>query len=299
MKIVVTGSLGHISLPLTKELVKKGHTVTVISSNAERQREIEALGAIAAIGSLEDVAFLTATFTGADAVYCMVPPTNYFDPQLDLLAHYKKLGHNYAQAIAQSGVKRVVNLSTIGAHLEKKSGILIGAHHVHNILNSLPSDVAITHLRPTSFYYNLYAYVEKIKSVGAIMVNYGTEATIPWVSPLDIAATIAEEFETPLIGRKVRYVASEELSGDETARILGEAIRKPDLKWVLVSDEQALSGLVAIGMNKQIAAGLIEMYASLQSGLLSEDYVQNRPAVMGKVKMAEFAKEFALAFQKK
>ncbi len=45
MKIILTGSLGNISKPLTKYLVGKGNTVTVISSKAERQKEIEALGA--------------------------------------------------------------------------------------------------------------------------------------------------------------------------------------------------------------------------------------------------------------
>jgi len=44
MKITITGSLGNISKSLTKELVQKGHQVTVISSNPERQKEIEALG---------------------------------------------------------------------------------------------------------------------------------------------------------------------------------------------------------------------------------------------------------------
>jgi uncharacterized protein YbjT (DUF2867 family) len=89
MKIIVTGSLGHIGKPLTQELAQNGHLVTVISSNPEKQRDIEALGAAAAIGSLEDVIFLTQTFTGADAVYTMVPPNNYFDHNLDLLAYYR------------------------------------------------------------------------------------------------------------------------------------------------------------------------------------------------------------------
>ena len=74
MKIIVTGSLGHISKPLTQELVQKGHSVTVISSSPQKQKEIEALHAKAAIGTAEDIDFLTTTFTGADAVYCMVPP---------------------------------------------------------------------------------------------------------------------------------------------------------------------------------------------------------------------------------
>ena len=293
MKIIVTGSLGHISKPLTIELLQKAHKVVVISSNPEKQKEIEALGATAAIGSLEDVEFLIKSFTEADAVYCMIPPNNYFDQNFDLIEYYGRLGTNYATAIKQSGVKRVINLSTFGAHLQKDSGILLGAHNVQNILNELPSDVSITHMRPTSFYYNLYGYLDMIKNQGAIITNYGTQTKIPWVSPLDIAAAVAEEFTTPFSGRKIRYVASEELTGEETARILGAAIGKPDLKWILATNEQVLTGLLGVGMNKEIAAGLVEMYASLQNGLLSEDYFNNKPAVMGKVKLKDFAIEFA------
>ncbi|RZL56215.1 MAG: NAD-dependent dehydratase, partial [Pedobacter sp.] len=62
MKMIITGSFGNISKPLTKELIEKGHLVTVISSNQNRQADIELLGATAAIGSLEDVEFLTNTF---------------------------------------------------------------------------------------------------------------------------------------------------------------------------------------------------------------------------------------------
>ncbi len=297
MKVIVTGSLGNISKPLAKELVQKGHQVTAISSNQEKQKDIESLGATAAIGSLEDVDFLVSTFTDADAVYCMVPPNNYFDRNLDLLAYYRRLGNNYAQAIGQSGVKRVVNLSSIGAHLDQGSGILLGARNVEKILNELSSDVAITHMRPTSFYYNLFSYTAMIKAEGLIAANYGADDKIPWVSPIDIATAIAEEIVTPLVGRKVRYVASEELTGNETASILGVAIGKPDLKWIIITNEQMLSGLEAAGMNPQIAAGLVEMYAGLHSGLLAEDYYQNKPAVMGKVKLEDFAKEFAAAFE--
>lgn len=276
--------------------MQKGHTVTVISSKPEKQKDIEAIGAIAAIGTLEDVDFLVSTFTGSDAVYCMVPPNNYFDLSLDLIAYYRRIGNNYAQAIHQSGVKRVVNLSTFGAHLEKGSGILFGAHNVEKILNELSLEVAITHIRPTSFYYNLYGYVDTIKNQGFIAANYGGGKIIPWVSPIDIAAVIAEEIVTPFGGRKVRYVASEELTGNETASILGAAMGKPDLKWRIITNEQSLNDLKSAGMNPQIAAGLVEMYASLYSGLLAEDYYRNKPTVMGKIKLTDFAKEFADAF---
>jgi uncharacterized protein YbjT (DUF2867 family) len=301
MKITLTGSLGHISKPLTKELVQKGHAVTVISSNPEKQKDIEALGATAAIGSIEDVDFLTTAFTDADAVYCMVPPDNYFDPNLDLMAYYPRIANNYAQAIQQSGVNRVVYLSSIGAHLDKGSGIIIGHHKGEAIMNNLP-DVAITFMRPVGFYYNLYGFVPMIKSQGFIAANYGADEVLVWVSPIDIAAAIAEELETPFVPKgsirasnKVRYVASDELTGNETAAILGSAIDKPDLKWILIPGEQWQSGLEAAGMNPQIAAGLIEMFSAQHSGLLMEDYYRNKPT-LGKVKITDFAKEFAAVF---
>lgn len=295
MKIIITGSLGNISKPLATELAQKGHQVTIITSDAGKQKEIETLGAKAAIGSVEDAAFLTQTFTGADAVYCMIPRANYFDPNLDLDAFTRKIGNNYAEAIKNSGVKRVVFLSSVGAHLEKNSGIIQRYNEIEGVLNQL-SNVAITFMRPTSFFYNLLAYIPVIKNHGFIAANYGADKIIPWVSPNDIAEAIADEITTPLDGRKIRYVGSEELTGNETAEIIGNAIGKPDLKWVLTTDQETLDGLVNVGMQPKIAAGLVEMYAGLYNGLLAEDYFKNRPSVMGKTKMAEYAKEFATIY---
>jgi uncharacterized protein YbjT (DUF2867 family) len=298
MKIVVTGSLGHISKPLTKELVQKGHAVTVISSKPEKQKEIGSLGATAAIGSVEDADFLTATFTGADAVYTMVPPTNFFDPNLDLYAWCHRIGNNYAQAIRRSGTKRVVHLSSIGAHLEKDSGLILAHREVELILDKL-SGIAITFIRPVGFYYNLLGFIPMIKTQGLIAANYGAGEHLVWVSPIDIAAAVAEELTTtPSTNKKIRYIASDELTGHETASILGAAIGKPDLKWILISNEERQRILEAVGLNPKIAAGLVEMFASQHSGLLMEDYYRNKPK-LGNVKLTDFAKEFAAAFNQK
>ena len=296
MKIVLTGSLGHISLPLTKELVQKGHVVTVISSKADKQVEIEALGAKAAIGVVENADFLTTTFRGADAVYTMIPPGNYFNSDFDVMAHCKKLGNNFSQAIQQSGVKRVVHLSSIGAHMEKGSGLILFHKAVEDILDKLPN-VGITFMRPVGFYYNLYSFVPLIKRDGLIASNFGGDEMLIWVSPTDIASAIAEEIVTPLTGRKIIYVASDLLTGNETASILGKAIGKPDLKWFVIPDEQAKAGLIAAGMNPTIAAGMVEMYAAQRNGTLTEDYYRHPPNALGKVKLTDFAQEFANAFK--
>ncbi|MET0392135.1 MAG: NmrA family NAD(P)-binding protein [Chitinophagaceae bacterium] len=296
MKIIVTGSLGHISRPLTKELVQKGHAVTVISSNPDRQEEIEALGATAAIGMMEDVAFLAATFTGADIVYCMVPPALYTEP--DRVKFYRSIGSNYVQAIQQAGVKRVIHLSSYGADLDKGTGLILGAHFVEVMLNELPG-VAVTHMRPTYFYYNLFSFIGSIKAAGVMAANYGGDDKIVMVSPIDIAAAIAEEIELPATGHKIRYVASDSLTGHEIASIIGAAIGKPDLKWVVITDEQMRHAMESNGVPAKLAGDFIDMFASVRNGDLARDYHLHPPAVMGHVKLTDFVSEFAAAFNAK
>jgi uncharacterized protein YbjT (DUF2867 family) len=298
MKIVVTGSLGNISKPLTHELVQKGHLVTVISTKSERKEDIEAIGAKAAIGTMEDVEFLTSTFKGADIVYCMA--TNdmsvFFDPSFDIYAYYNQIGKNYQKAIAQSGVKRVIYLSTIGAHIEKGNGILRFHYDVESILNQLPDDVSIKFMRPVGFYTNIFREMETIKAQATIIQNYGGDDKEPWVSPLDIASAIADEIEKPFEGRTIRYIASEEISPNEIAKVLGEAIGVPNLKWQVIPDEELFNAWVAIGFNPEIAKGYIEMKAAQGTKVLYEDYYKNLP-VLGKTKFVNFAIDFAKVYK--
>lgn len=302
MNIVLTGSISNIGKPLTQELVKRGHTVTVISSSAERKNDIETLGAKAAIGSMLDTDFLAKTFKGADIVYLMetmdAAGGDMVDKDADPISVINTIGNNYRQAVEQSGVKHIVHLSSIGAHLKEGNGFLIFHFNVENILKQLPQYVIIKTIRPVGFYTNMMSFIDTIKSQGAIISNYGGDAKEPWVSPSDIAEVIADEMDEPFKGRTVRYVASDEISPDEIANVLGEAIGKPDLKWKVISNEQLLNNWLNIGMNEKIAKGFIEMQASQGNGKLYEDYNQHKP-VLGKIKLKDFASDFAAAYNKK
>ncbi|PIB34504.1 NAD-dependent dehydratase [Reichenbachiella sp. 5M10] len=299
MKIVLTGSLGRIGKPLTKSLVKIGHSVTVISSKTDRQKEIETLGAKAAIGSMQDVDFLSTTFKDADVVYLMIAWDaigNIFDKSIDFPTEFSKIASKYKQAVKQAGVKKVVHLSSIGAHTNQGIGSLSVYNGVEDIMNQLPTDVSIKFMRPVAFYPNLFRFMESIKTNGAIMQSYGGDKKEPWVSPLDIADAIVEEMEKPFDGRNSRYIASDEVSPNEVATILGEAIGNPDLKWQTVPAEELLRGVLASGMNEWVAKGFIEMQAAQGSGILYEDFYKNKPD-LGKVKMTDFVKEFAAVYK--
>jgi uncharacterized protein YbjT (DUF2867 family) len=162
MKYVITGGAGNISKPLSLSLLKAGHQVTVITRNEANISELVAAGAKAAIGSVEDVDFLSKTFTGADAVYTMVPPIYAVT---DWKAYIAGIGQNYADAIKVAGVKHVVNLSSIGAHLADGVGPVSGLYGVEQALNVL-TGVNIKHLRPAYFFNNLLANIGMIKQLG-------------------------------------------------------------------------------------------------------------------------------------
>ncbi|TDO21297.1 NmrA family NAD(P)-binding protein [Pedobacter duraquae] len=297
MKIVVTGSLGHISKPLVERLLESNHTVTVISSDPGKIAIIEDMGATAAIGSVQDADFLATAFTGADAVYTMVPPVSYMEPGLDPIKHFSQIGNNYASAVTQAGIKRVVNLSSWGAHRDSGTGGIVGTYYLEHILNGLPESVSITHIRPASFYYNLFSFIPAIKYTGKISAAYGAGDRTVLVAPEDIAVAVADELENTAGSRSIRYVASDELTCNEVAQILGEAIGKPDLHWDLISAEQAQQSLEAAGLPPTSAALLVELQTGHHNGFISEDYYKHRPE-LGKVKLTDFAKEFALAYQK-
>lgn len=295
MNIVLTGSLGNIGKPLVIELIQKGHLVTVISSKKERQKDIETLGAKAAIGTMQDAAFLTETFKGADVVYLMEAWEgigSIFDNNVDFVAAFKTIGNNYKQAVEQSGVTRIVHLSSIGAHTDKGIGSLYLHNTVETILNELPENVAIKFMRPVGFFSNIFRYMQTIKTQGKIIQSYGGDQKEPWVSPIDIAAAIAEEMENSFSGRSVRYLASDEVSPNEIAKIIGEAIGKPDLEWSVISDDEMLNGMLSAGLNEWIANGFVQMQAAQRDNSLYSDYYLNKPK-LGKIKLTDFAKEFA------
>lgn len=292
MNYILTGSTGHITKPLATHLLNAGHQVTIISTNPAKAAEIEAMGAIAAIGTIEDVDFLTKTFSGADAVYTMVPP-KWDAPNWK--AHIHQMGKNFVAAIKNSGVKKVVNLSSIGAHMPEGCGPVSGVHYVEQELNALPN-TDVLHLRPGYFYYNLFANIGMIKHMGILGANFGEHTTMVLVHTNDIAEKAAEALlNVSFTGKTIQYIASDERTTTEIASVLGNAIGKPELPWVNFTDQQAFNGMLQAGLSEEVANNYTEMGRAMTNGNMSADYMSHRPA-KSPTKLEDFAKEFAIAF---
>jgi uncharacterized protein YbjT (DUF2867 family) len=293
MKITTTGSLGNVGKPLVRLLIAAGHDVTVITANAERQAAIEALGAVAAIGSVNDADFLTQAFTGADAVYTMTPPAMGGS---NIIENIAGVGEAYAQAINKSGVKRVVMLSSIGADASEGTGPVKGVNRVEQIFKQL-SGVNVTILRAGNFYYNFFRDVPMIKNMHILGSNYSGDDKLVLSHPKDVAAAIAEELQSAGNGIKVKYIVSEALTGNEVAAILGNAIGEPNLPWVEFPDEQFKQGMLSVGLPPELADLLTEMGQGIRAGIMTKDFFETKSEITGKIMFKQFAEEFKSRYQ--
>jgi nucleoside-diphosphate-sugar epimerase len=290
-KYVITGSIGHISKPIVEGLIKAGNEVTVITSSTDRVSEIEKLRAKALVGKVQELAFVKNAFKGADVIYTMIPP---IWQTTDWKASQLEVAKNYAEAIQSNGIKYVVNLSSIGAHVGKGVGPVDALSEFEQMLNKIPG-LNVKHLRPSFFYHNFMAQIGLIKQAGFMGANYGDTEKIFLVHTNDIAAAGLDELlNLSFKGNSVRYVLGDERSGTEVAQVLGKAIGK-DLKWVQFTDDQQYQGLLQAGLSETHATLYQQMGTALREGHMQRD-ARAKQQSFGPTKLEDFAKEFAAAY---
>ncbi|WP_125588425.1 SDR family oxidoreductase [Companilactobacillus jidongensis] len=290
MKITLLGSLGHINSYVIPELVKQGHQVTVVSHSDKHKKEIENLGAKAAIGSMQDAEFLTSAFQSADEVYLMLAGVNRDE---DMIESARQQAIIFQTAIVNSGVKRVVDLSSVGADQGPEVGALYIYHIIEDVLKEL-DDVSYTFIRPTGFYNNLLSKITDIKASHAIFENRPATSTSIFVDPKDIADSVLEALLNPVIENSVMYVASDIVTGNELVKYISKKIDMPDLKWIEISDNEMQTRLGKV-MPKSFATSFTNMYKAEGTSKFYADFYKNEPK-LGIVKMSDFMNVFANAY---
>jgi uncharacterized protein YbjT (DUF2867 family) len=293
MKITTTGSLGNIATPLVKQLISAGHDVTVITSNPDKKAAIAALGATAAVGSIADTAFLTAAFTGADAVYTMMPPAMGTS---NLIENITQAGQAYADAINNAGVKRVVFLSSVGADAAAGNGPVQGVHRVEKIFQQL-TGTNVTVLRSGFFFVNFLRDIPAVKNRNTFGNNYGGDIKLALTHPEDLSAAIAAELQRSGNGFEVKYIVSDISTGNEIAALLGQAIGKPDLAWTEIPDEQLKQGMAAGGASAELIDLIAGLGRGVREGVITKDFFEKGAKVTGQPKLTQFVEEFKARYE--
>ena len=291
MQSPATGNTGKV---ITSKLLEEGHKVRAIGRSSERLAPLVEKGAEPHIGSIEDVQFLTETFTGADAVYAMIPP----DFTAEKFRSYQnQIGEHLAAAIEKSGVKRVVFLSSMAAHLSDKTGPIAGLHDVEERLNKLQG-VDILHLRPTFFMENLFEGIGTIKNMGVNGSAIQGDIPFAMIATHDIGDYAARRLsKLNFSGKSAQeLLGPRDLTMQEATSILGKAIGKSDLEYVQFSYEDTDKAVQSIGFTPDGARTYIDLAKGLNEGIVKglEERSQENTTPTSLEDMGKF---FAMAYE--
>ena len=267
---IITGATGHTGKRISEALLAAGKSVTVVSRNAEKVADLVAKGAVSAIGDLADADFLTQTFKGATAIYLMIPPV--WDVT-DWRAHQRTQSEAFLKAMKASGVKKVVLLSSQGAHLLNGAGPVSGLAELEHGLRDIEG-LDVLALRPGYFMENLYSAVGMIQHAGIYGTVLRGDLRFPIVHTRDIAdAAIKHLLELGFTGQTHQFVGgAADLSMREVTATIGKAIGKPALPYVEFSPADAKAGMIQAGLAETIADGYVELFSALNSGIYQEGY---------------------------
>ncbi len=291
---VITGATGNTGKEIAAALLAAGQEVTVIGRSAERLQPLVAKGAKPAIGSLDDANFLAKTFQGAKAVYALIPP-NYAAE--NFRAYQNRIADALVSAVKQAGVKYVVALSSVGAHLTEKAGVVQGLYDMEQKFNQL-KDVHVLYLRPTYFMENLLGQIGTIKQMGIMGSPLKPDLKFPIIATKDIAAVGAKRLlALDFTGKSVQYIlGARDVTNNEIATVFGKAIGKPDLKYVQFSYADAKNAMVGMGLSASAAEAMVEFMQSMNEGRALSD-VRRTPENTTPTTLEAFAKIFASIYQ--
>jgi uncharacterized protein YbjT (DUF2867 family) len=288
------GASGNTGKPLAMALLKAAKKVRILSRSEEKVKELKAAGAEVMIGDSNDAGFLTKAFTGATAVYTMIPPDW---TAADFTNYQRKYADAIAEAVQKSGVKYVVSLSSVGTHLEEHSGVVFGLRYMEQKLDAIPV-LNTLHLRPTYFMENTLGQVGVIKQMGVMGSPVKADLKLNMIATKDIADYAFKRLNAlNFHGSNIQYLLGQrDLTYKEVASVLGKAIGKPDLQYSEFPPEAFKMALMQMGASESLADNMNKFIGHLNKGKVLED--ANRDAEnTTPTSIEEFAHTFAYVFK--
>ena len=261
---VILGATGNTGSVAAEAILAKGQKVRVVGRSKERLSKLVARGAEAFEAEVSDSAALTKAFTGARAVYVMLPP----DPANPRYReHQGEVTNSIATALEAAGVTHAVVLSSFGADKAGETGPVLGLHILEERFAQIPKLNAL-YLRAGYFMENTLPQAGIIKSFGMMAGPVRADLAMPVIATRDIGAAAAEALlKLDFKGHQKRELLGQrDLSYLEIARIAGAAIGIPNLAYVQLPAEQVIQAMTQMGMSKDFATLLNEMCDALNNG---------------------------------
>ena len=287
VRIAITTPTGNIGRRLTNRLLDEGgHEIILLARTPDKLKAEQSRGAKVVQGDLEDAAYVKKATEGADALFFLCPP-NFGVP--DYRAYYGKIAKAGADVVKANKIKHTVFLSSIGAHLSKGTGPILGLYDAEKTFAQ--ATPGLTHLRPGWFMENHLHQLDSIRGMNSIFMPLSGDITLPMIATADIAERAARIITGPVASQPkiLSLHGPRDYSLDECARIIGQGIGK-EVRHVQVTPAQAKEAMIGMGATESVADTMLEMYAGFQAGTITDE-VKRSPETTTPTTFETFVKD--------
>ncbi|RYE29538.1 MAG: nucleoside-diphosphate sugar epimerase [Sphingobacteriaceae bacterium] len=257
----IMGASGHVGFAVVKELTAQNLPVRAVLHQREKAEALKKLGAEVVFADTFELPSLLSAFRGSKAVFLITPETGQ---NADLIADTKTMLNNYRQAIVACAVKKVVGLSSIGAHLGAGSGNLEMSHLLEHAFDGLEADQVF--LRPAYYFSNWLMGAQQVKRTGLLYSFYPPNLVIPMVSPEDVARIVADLLTRTEHGKKVYEMEGPaEYAPEDVAQAMSDTLGR-FVKVNPIPKQDWESVLKKIGFSHNAAENFIKMTECVVNG---------------------------------
>lgn len=250
---IIVGATGQVGSYLLNEIKRKGLPVRAVARNSDKiiDKSIETKTA-----DLFNVEQLTEAFKGGTSVFVLTPE----DPASnDIIGETKEIINNYRKAIEATGIKRIIGLSCIGAHINGNTGNILMSRILEQGFENLDAEKIF--IRPSYYFSNWLGYWETVKQYGVLPSFFPEDLKIDMVSPIDLAQFIANVMtKETFFNNQTAFelIGKQKYNSLDVANIFSKLLNK-NVKVQSIPKEQWKSTLLSVGFTEDTSSNLSDM----------------------------------------
>ncbi|TLU96988.1 NmrA family NAD(P)-binding protein [Dyadobacter luticola] len=285
--IVILGPTGTVGSKIAQILINEGHHVTLLARHTEKLEKYADHGTTIVAADVTDANQLTQAFTGADSAFVILPDNVKAE---NTRAYQRQVTGTLIEAIQRSGIRYIVNMSSLGSHMHEGNGMMAGTGEQEVRLNQLEG-VNVLHIRSAYFMENFLRTIGLVKQAGINGTVAPGDHAIPMVATSDVAEVAASHLvNLDFTGKSVHAVMGpRDYTYAELTGIVGNAIGKPDLAYVQLPVEKVREVFLGNGFSTDFISSLIEMGTAISTGYMN--YQKRDESTTTQTTAEEFARQ--------
>jgi uncharacterized protein YbjT (DUF2867 family) len=275
----VLGATGHVGSIVVQELLERKQSVLAVVHSEKKASEVKSWGAEVATLDIKDVLAIAKSLQRSESAFILMPPGNV---KKDSVSEENESVSAIVDAVAKSGIRRVLVESTLGSQAGEGLGDLSSLHALEEGLKDLGIQVQIT--RAAYYMSNWDVQLVSAKK-GTIQSFFPEDFKLPMVAPEDLGRFNAQKLAEPFSKSFEVYNFSgpRDYSANDVAKAFSQALRTP-VQVEVIPQEKWIESFQALGFSEKSAAS----YSKMTKIAMNRDYSVEGTHVRGPTSLDDY-----------